>query len=99
MKKTILIFLCLLIFIAVVKPKEKEKEVVQIPENLKIIAFTGTEGYVNISAIDLDNNELIIIVVNPAFETIRVIRTGAVVNPKDYNKLSMTDAPFGKEKL
>jgi hypothetical protein len=74
-----------------------------VPKSIKIIAQSGTSYSICITAIDLSNNELIIIEyavkVGPAGggKIVNITHTGITLDPKEYTKITMTDIPFKTE--
>jgi hypothetical protein len=98
MKKNL--FILLLIITVISNGFSQDKSKSEIPKNVKLIAVNCSGYWFFQTVIDLDNNEIVNLcyVCNTAstVELKKVIRTGMIVDPKDYVKISLTSNPFVK---
>ena len=93
MKKNVLIIMCLLCLTAsgFAKTKKEVKNNLELPENLYVISTNVMDYNLVLTAIDLKNNELIIIQYRQSsslapYVLLNVNRTGTKVSPDDYKK-------------
>lgn len=93
------ILFIILIFILLTSLNLFSKESNEL-KNVKVIAVTCSAYFYNQTIIDLNNNEIVIMVyklLNTGAKLVDTVRTGLIVNPGDYKKVSMLSSPFSDD--
>jgi hypothetical protein len=90
-KKIVLVLFFMIMAIFALSAKDFEKS--DLPKNLLVVSQSGDSTGIFIAAIDLDNNELVIIVVVVNGDY-RCFRTGMICDPDMQKSIAGISAPF-----